>query len=565
MREDAAFQEAAILSRISSADAASGVDDELAVAEQAIRSNRLADAGAIVGGWFAEGRPDAQRLRLAAALEYRKGRGAAAIALLREALSERPEYAEARRDLIKLLVEATQFGAAALQIGRLSEAGLATPDDEQMKADLLWRAGDFEAALQASEKLLQAQPASAVLWVRHGDLLRTLGRKQESIAAYRSAIAAAPTCGEAWWGLANLKTAVLSPADLAEMRRAARAPALAKRDAVPLHFALGAALEDAREYEKAFAAYSTANGLQRRRVEHQATVISGYVDASIRLFDETFFASRAGQGSAATDPIFILGMPRSGSTLLEQILASHPQVEGTMELSIMPQLVQDLHRQTKAGDRGEYPFCLPFLSAKDLQRAGDSYIARTRPFRKTGRPLFIDKLPMNWMHVPLIRAALPNARIIDARRHPLDCCFSNYRQYFAKGYSFTYDLTELGLYYRDYVRLMDHVADASPGGVHRVIHERLVEEPEQEVRRLLAFIGVEFDENCLRFHENDRAVRTPSSEQVRKPINRDGFDRWRPFDPWLQPLRDALGELIDGYPSPAGSASKDRIEPSTPL
>jgi tetratricopeptide (TPR) repeat protein len=557
MREDTAFQEASDLSRISSANAASEVDDELALAEQAIRNNRVADAEAIVRGWFDRGRPDAARLRVAAALEYRKGRGRAAISLLQEALSDRPDYVEARRDLAKLFADAKRYGEAARQLGELSTAGLASPADEQTKADLLWRAGDFAAALDASDRLLDADGGSASLWVRRGDILRTLGRKEESIEAYRTALAVAPTCGEAWWGLANLKTGALSPADLSELRKAANEPRLAKRDAVPLHFALGAALEDVRDYQAAFAAYSKANRLQRQRVEYHAAALSAYVDSSIKLFDEAFFAGRAGQGSAAGDPIFILGMPRSGSTLLEQILASHPHVEGTMELSIMPQLAQELHRQANARGQGEYPLCLPRLSAKDLERAGDIYIERTRPFRKTGRPLFIDKLPMNWMHAPLIRSALPNARIIDARRHPLDCCFSNYRQYFAKGYSFTYDLSELGQYYRDYSRLMDHVAQASPSGVHRVIHERLVAEPEPEVRRLLAFCGLDFDENCLSFYKNDRAVRTPSSEQVRRPINRDGFDRWRPFEPWLQPLRDALGDVIDTYPYAAAGTASD--------
>jgi hypothetical protein len=272
-----------------------------------------------------------------------------------------------------------------------------------------------------------------------------------------------------------------------------------------------------------------------------------HVDRSIAFFTPAFFTSRQGQGCPAPDPIFILGMPRAGSTLIEQILASHPEVEGTMELPDIPALVKRLSGRRLRSEESAYPECLEGLDAAALEALGAEYLERTRIQRKTGKPVFIDKMPNNWAHAGFIHAILPNARIVDARRHPLACCFSNFKQHFARGQSFTYEQEELGCYYRDYVRLMAHFEQVLPGRIRRVINEKLIEDPEGEVRRLLDFLGLPFDPACLRFHENERAVRTASSEQVRRPINRDGMDQWRPFELWLGPLKRGLGGALETW------------------
>jgi hypothetical protein len=266
------------------------------------------------------------------------------------------------------------------------------------------------------------------------------------------------------------------------------------------------------------------------------------------LFTPEFFAQRKGQGHESSEPIFILGMPRAGSTLIEQILASHSAVEGTSELPNIITLARDLRARADDAELRGYAEVLARLDASSLRELGERYLRGTRIYRKTDRPYFIDKMPNNFLHVGLIHSILPNARIIDARRHPLGCCFSNFKQLYAKGQRFSYGLAEMGGYYRDYVELMAHFDAVLPGRVHRVIYERLVEDTENEVRRLLDYCGLPFEPGCLRFFENDRPVRTASSEQVRRPIYRDGVDQWRQFDPWLDPLKSALGGVLEAYP-----------------
>jgi hypothetical protein len=333
------------------------------------------------------------------------------------------------------------------------------------------------------------------------------------------------------------------------MTAALAKPGLGDDDRLHLHFALGKALEDRGEAESAFAHYSQGNRLRRSALRYDADETERLVERAIALFTPAFLAERDGLGCPAPDPIFILGMPRAGSTLVEQILASHSKVEGTMELPDIPALARRLDGRSAGGAGGlRYPDSLATLTAAQLSKLGEDYLERTRIQRKTGRPLFVDKMPNNWIHAGFIHLILPRARIIDARRHPLDCTFSNFKQHFARGQSFTYDQVELGLYYRAYVRLMAHFDKVLPGRVHRVIYERMVEDPEGETRHLLDRLGLPFEPACLRPHENARAVRTASSEQVRRPINRDGLDRWRPFEPWLGPLKKALGPVLDAYP-----------------
>ncbi|MBW8733917.1 MAG: sulfotransferase, partial [Asticcacaulis sp.] len=345
--------------------------------------------------------------------------------------------------------------------------------------------------------------------------------------------------GEVWWSLANLKTYRFSDADVAAMRRALEVPGLSDADRLHLDFALGKALEDRKDFAAAFSHYAAGNALRKASDRYDPDAITTFVDQSIALFTPDFFAARKGVGCEARDPVFILGMPRAGSTLVEQILSSHSKVEGTQELADMPFL---------ARRGGRYPAHLADLDAADFRKAGEEYLERTRVQRKTGRPMFIDKLPNNWAHVAFIHLILPNATIIDARRHPLACGFSNFKQHFARGQDFSYDLADMGRYYADYVRLMAHIDTVLPGRVHRTIHEHLLDRTESEIRALVSACGLDFEEATLRFFETDRAVRTPSSEQVRRPVNRDGAEAWQGFLPWLDPLTAALGPVLDAYP-----------------
>ena len=338
------------------------------------------------------------------------------------------------------------------------------------------------------------------------------------------------------------------------MRRAAERPDLRAEDRPQLHFALGKALEDSGEYASSFDHYARGAALRRATTPYDADEVTAYTRRCVRLLDTEFFTDRAGFGDAASDPIFIVGLPRSGSTLIEQILASHSAVEGTMELPDIGFAARRLGWMDPAAPQPGYPQSLAALDATGAARMGETYLADTRIHRKLGRPFFIDKMPNNFQHIGLIQLMLPNARIIDARRHPLGTCFSAFKQHFAQGQAFSYDLTDLGRYYRDYVALMDHFDAALPGRVCRVIYEDLVEDTEGEVRRLLAHCGLAFEPGCLAFHENDRAVRTVSSEQVRRPIYRDGLDQWRRYEPWLAPLKDALGPALEGWRGAAASA-----------
>jgi len=314
-------------------------------------------------------------------------------------------------------------------------------------------------------------------------------------------------------------------------------------------FALGKALEDAAEYAESFAHYQNGNALRLERVPYSADDHSARVRRSKALYTRDFFREREGWGAEATDPIFIVGLPRAGSTLIEQILSSHSAVEGTMELPEILSLTRELRKRTAAPRSTAYHEVLAELTAEELRELGERYLERTRIHRKRGAPFFIDKMPNNFAHLGLIHLALPNARIIDARRHPLACGFSGFKQHFARGQSFTYSLNDIGRYYRDYVDLMAHFDAVLPGRVHRVIYENMVEDTEAEVRRLLDYCGLPFEAECLRFFENARPVRTASSEQVRQPIYREGVDHWRHYEPWLGPLKAALGPVLDVYPS----------------
>jgi tetratricopeptide (TPR) repeat protein len=490
---------------------------------------------------------DVAAIRLMAELAARIGRYRDSETLLRRALELAPGFVAARANLATVLYKQNRFAEAVGELDAVLAAGEGDPARMNLKAAALGRIGDYEESREIYAELTRTFPDHAPLWMSLGHILKTLGEQAQSVAAYRRALAIAPGLGEVWWSLANLKTLRFDDADIAAMEVAlAGDAALSHEDRFHLHFALGKACEDRGDAAAAFAHYEQGNRLRAEELAHDPDAVAAQVDRVVEVFTPALVAQRAGQGDPAPDPVFIVGLPRAGSTLIEQILASHSRIEGTMELPDIPQMVMREARDA-GGARGDWPSVLAAMAPERLAELGAEYLERTRVQRKTGRPLFIDKLPNNWAYLGMIALILPGARFIDARRHPLDCCVSNFRQHFARGQAFSYDLEHVGRYYADYVRAMAHYDRVMPGRVHRVIHERLLDDPEGEVRRLLAYLDLPFEEGCLQFHANSRAVRTASSEQVRRPINRDGVGQWRAFEQWLDPLMDVLGDLPETY------------------
>jgi tetratricopeptide (TPR) repeat protein len=528
--------------------AASVRDPRLMEAGLALVEGRLAVAEGLLRPHLKEKPTDIAAIRMMAELAGRLGRYGDAEALLRRALELAPGFTAARANLATVLYRQNRPAEAIEMLDALLDEQPENPSHQNLKAAALGRIGGFEEALHIYRQVLDRLPDQARIWMSYGHVLKTVGRLDEGIAAYRRAIGLAPALGEAWWSLANLKTVRLDVTDVEAMNAALSAPGLSRDDLFHLHFALGKAHDDAGEPEHAFGHYAEGNRLRRELIGYDADETSRGVDRSVALFTPAFFAERKGWGSPAPDPIFILGMPRSGSTLLEQILASHAQVEGTMELPDIPALVKRLGARTRKSEESAYPETLATLGPDALRALGEEYLERARIHRRTDKPFFIDKMPNNWAHVGLIHLILPGARIVDARRHPLDCCFSNFRQHYARGQGFSYALSDMGRYYVDYIRLMAHFDRALPGRIHRVVHERLIDEPEREIRTLLDALGLPFDLACLSFHENKRAVRTASSEQVRRPINREGVDQWRVYEAHLGPLKEALGPVLETYP-----------------
>lgn len=509
----------------------------------ALNENRLDVAERILKPHLKEDPFDAAAVRMLAELAARIGRWRDAEHLLRRAVELAPGWTAAKANLALVL---GRTGRAAEALAMLDEIFVQEPDDVahwNLKAATLGRLGDFDEAIRLYEGVLERNPQHARVWLSYGHMLKTVGRQADGVAAYRRAIELQPSLGDAWWSLANLKTVKFDNADVARMRSALNEPDLGDEDRFHLDFALGKALHDAGKIDEAFAHYKSANSLRLLSQPYRPEETSGIVDRSIAAFTADAFSQRVG-GCEAPDPIFIVGMPRAGSTLVEQILASHSLVEGTSELPDLPLLSRR---------PGAYPKGILDATLQERRALGEEYLRRAGVQRRTDRPFFIDKLPNNWLYVPLIQLVLPNARIIDARRHPLGCCLSNFRQHFARGQAFTYDLEHVGRYYADYVRLMAHVDAALPGRVHRVIYEQIVDDTEAEVRRLLDYCGLDFEPQVLEFYKTDRAVRTASSEQVRRPIYREATEEWRAYERHLDPLKSALGSVLNAYPGTPAS------------
>lgn len=522
-------------------------DPALLRAGQALVVNDLPTAESLLRPYLKQHPTDVKAIRMMAELAARVGRLVDAENLLRRAIELAPGFTAARSNLATVLYKQNKSGDAIAELERIENEGVANLGHLSLKAASLSRIGGHEEALALYRNLLQERPGEAGLWMGYGHNLKTVGKQADSVDAYRRALALQPTLGEAWWSLANLKTVRFGDEDVDAMMSALEAPDLTKEERFHLHFALGKALEDRKDAEASFSHYAEGNRLRRRLLDYDPSVMREHVDRSIALFTREFFAARDGLGSPSSEPIFILGMPRAGSTLVEQILSSHPEIEGTAELPDIPGIARRLDGRKKKGDRSFYPECLAAMDAGQLRAIGEEYLERAQVQRFTDRPYFIDKLPNNWAHVGLIRLILPNAKVIDARRHPLACGFSNFKQHYARGQKFSYDLSELGAYYSDYVRLMRHFDAVLPGYVHRLIHEELVDDPELEIRKLLDALNMPFDPACLAFYENPRAVRTASSEQVRRPISRDGLEQWKMFEAWLEPLQSSLGPVLQDW------------------
>jgi tetratricopeptide (TPR) repeat protein len=527
-------------------------DPRLREAAVALCENQLPAAEQLLRAFLKAHPTDVGAIRMLAEVGARLGRYGDAEKLLARAVELAPGFDAARGNYATILHRQNKPREALEQVELLLKRDAKNPAYRNLLAAITARLGETERSIEAYRAVLRTHPNQPKAWMSLGHTLKTAGRQQEAVDAYRQSLSLLPSLGEAWWSLANLKTVRFKPEDVADMEAQLARSDLAVEDRFHLHFALGKALEDAKDYAASFAHYEKANALRRTAIDYEADEVSGLKERLKSFFTTDFFRARAGWGCPAPDPIFIVGLPRSGSTLIEQILASHSAVEGTMELPDIMAMVR------RIGGRDEnYPQALAALSPADVKALGEEYLERTRIQRRLGRPFFIDKMPNNFLHAGFIALILPNAKIIDARRHPLACGFSCFKQHFARGQGFSYDLTDIGRYYADYVGLMAHYDAVLPGRITRVLYESMVDDLEGNVRRLLSACGLPFEENCLHFYQNERIVRTASSEQVRVPIFSDAVDHWRHYEQWLQPLRNALGPALEAYAArPVGAPTQ---------
>ncbi len=524
-------------------------DQELMAAAVALHAGELPEAERKLRDRLRAMPNDVAAMRMLAELGARVGRNEQALALLERCLQLAPGFAMARHNYALVLDRCNRHEDALLEVDSLLAADPDNTGLQNLKAVVLGKLGNYGNAIRLYESILDQRSKEPRVWMSLGHALKTEGQTDRAIVAYRRAIEISPTFGSAWWSLANLKTVRFDAGDIAAMRRQLQRGDLDDNQRLHFEFALGKALEDAGEYAESFAHYANGNALRRAQLPYNAEQNAQRRRRAQAAYTRGFFAERADTGHGDASPVFIVGMPRAGSTLVEQILSSHPQVEATMELPDIIAITRDLRARSAQPETTSYHDIVAGMDPADFKTLGERYLETTRVQRKLGRPFFIDKMPNNFAHVGLIHLILPNAKIIDARRHPLACGFSNFKQHFARGQNFSYDLTDMGRYYADYVALMAHFDEVLPGRVHRVIYEEMVEDTEAQVRALLNYCGLEFDERCLRFFENERPVRTASSEQVRRPIYREGVDQWKHFEPWLDPLKVALGPVLDCYPA----------------
>ena len=516
-------------------------DGELLPAENMVRAYLLKHGNQV------------EAMRLLALIGIERGVFDDAELLLEAALTLAPDYQAARFDYARALLERHKHPQARAELERLLALEPGNRQYKTLYATACVGMGEHEKAVTLYRELLTDSPRDADLHLSIAHALKTLGKREAAIEAYHAAAAARPSYGDAYWSLANLKTYRFADDEIGRMRDQEADAATLLADRYHLCFALGKACEDRGDYQESFRHYERGNALKKSESRYRPEPIELNTRLQKEICTREFFASRGAVGARSPDPIFIVGLPRAGSTLLEQILASHSRVEGTQELADIPRIIHEFQGREPDLSNPRYPRILADLTPDDFLRLGEKYLADTRIYR-TDKPHFIDKMPNNFRHVGLIHLMLPNARVIDARREPMACCFSNFKQLFANGQEFTYGIGDIARYYRTYLDLMEHWDAALPGKVLRIYHEDVVEDLESNVRRLLDFCGLDFEPACVEFHKTQRSVRTASSEQVRQPIFREGLDQWRHFEPWLGPLRDALGDALlryrDDLPSP---------------
>lgn len=519
-------------------------------AATALANERFDAAETLLQRILARSPADVIALRMQAELAAAREDYSEAEQLLEKCLRLAPGYSRARLALVDVMQRQMRGEPMLALLERLLSANPREPRYRALQAIAYDILGRSDRAAEILETLLQELPRSEVGWLNYGHALRATGRNQEAIIAYRKFNELQPRDGSAWVALADLKTYRFTQGDVETMQLQLSRDELRSETRSQLEFALGKALEDDGDFAAAFEHYTRGNALRRAVVPYDSANVSRLVRRIQEQCTAEFFAARAGWGCPAPDPIFIVGLPRAGSTLLEQILASHSQVEGTRELTDVIRMAIELGDGETAAQAATYPQSLAALTRAQLSALGERYLAQTRPHRLLGRKYFVDKMGGNFLHVGLIHLMLPNARIIDARRSPLGCCFANFRQHFHRGAWFSYSLEDLGRYYRNYVTVMAHYDAVLPGRIHRVRYEDVVRDLEGEVRRLLDYCGLPFEPQCLRFYETRRSVATVSSEQVRQPVFTASVAQWRNFEPWLGPLKEALGDLAGAELAP---------------
>ena len=540
-RDDEAAQAAAQLVRLTA------LPKELIAVTNHIHESRVLRAEEIARAFLQKNPHHVEGMRLLADIGSRLGVHEDADFLLETAIELEPQNVQLRIDYIQVLRKRQKFAAALEQAKQLLECDPNNPVFQSLFAIESMQSGDYERALGMFDRVLEALPQDPATLTSRGHALKTKGSFDEAIAAYRAALEAAPHYGDAWYALANLKTYSFSDEELSVMESLQGAPELSYMSRIHVAFALGKAYEDRGLIERSFESYEHGNALKRKQTRYTTQQMQEEFAGQKKHCTMEMISRQSGKGFAAPDPIFIVGLPRAGSTLIEQILASHSQVDGTLELPDILSLAHRLRGRSIVSDRDRYPRVLGELPGAELQSLGEAYIENTRIHRKRA-PFFTDKMPNNFRHLGLIHLILPDAKIIDARRAPLDCCWSGFKQLFAEGQEFTYGLEDIGHYYREYVGLMEHWDAVLPKGrILRVQHEEVLDDLEGQVRRILDHCNLPFENACINFHKTERAVRTASSEQVRQPINRSGQGQWRPFDRFLGPLKSALGiELLKG-------------------
>jgi tetratricopeptide (TPR) repeat protein len=532
-------------------DPLAGAAPDVARAAGLMKQGNHEQAEILLRQYLARARNDPQAMRLMALIAAETGHFDNAYKILVRSLeidrSRADNWCDLGKVIHRIASKNSDLDLLDEAIAALDQAVRLHPDHPDAlfyKEAILLQARRLDEARATLEQLLTAHPDASYAWTNYGYLLKTLGAFGEAVAAYRTAVAFDPANSEAWWNLANLKRSRFFEADIRDME--GQLGRINPRQQVGMHYALADAHDRRGDYARAAEEFDRGSRLRFKLQPHDINAVRKQVDAAVSTYTPAYFSARASAGNPSKAPIFIIGMPRSGSTLLEQILASHSQVEGTEELFAIQQIVSEIAQSRDAKDQPVEEF----VASKDIPQLnvfGERYLELTRHHRRTDRPHFTDKNPANWHNIGLIHSILPNAKIIDARRNPMDCCFGNYVQHFNYGANYSYSQTEVALVYREYLRLMRHFDLVAPGLVHRVIHDDLVDDFEGEVRRLLDYLDLPFEESCLRYFETERAVHTPSSEQVRQPINRSGFGRWRNYEPWLGELKDALSDALEDW------------------